>query len=156
MPVMILQALKYWKWVGVGLLLAFSGVQSWRADHWKGKTLLGQETARRVNDAAKRLIAANERFSKASKENARETDKQDTDTRIVWRERVMRIPSAGGQCAAAKDRVPEGVDGPSGDTVRIKRSSMLTCADNTSRLLSAHNWAVKLEELQEAELPAIY
>jgi hypothetical protein len=112
--------------------------------------------AAEVVDASKRLLAANERFSKASKEIAHEADSKDTDLRIVYRDRVMRIPSAGGQCATPPDRVPEGASGPGGDSINIPRSDALICATNTSRLLAGHEWAVTHQDLQDNGMPGIY
>jgi hypothetical protein len=137
-------------------LVGISGLLWWRLDHVKDERDAARSEITAMIAASKRLIAANERFTKAAKEIAHEADSKDTDLRIVYRDRVMRIPAARGQCPAAQDRTAEVADGPRGDSIVLARPDALICATNTSRLLAAHDWALGIENLQESELPAIY
>lgn len=106
------------------------------------------EAQKKATAFAVRMKAA---FEKQNRSLNDETDKSAADVRLVYRERVMRLPTPSSAACRAdlpEGGISEGVDGPSAEAV-ILRTDALICADNQARLESAHVWALKMQALQE-------
>jgi hypothetical protein len=108
------------------------------------------QTIAQFKAATKKAQAETKRIETASKEIAHEADKQADAVTIVYRDRVLRLPSAASASAASKDNAPGSTDGPGSDPVILERSDALICAENTSRLQAAHDWAINLQQLQSS------
>ena len=125
----------------------------WRAnERHKDERDRALATVERMIEAQKQATAfairAKKHFETINRKINDETDKSAADQRIVYRDRVMRLPTA--SSAACRTDLPEGgvsqgIDGSSSDTVLLARSDALICADNTARLEAAHDWALKMQ-----------
>lgn len=127
----------------------------WRADRISDQRDRALATVDRMIEAQKKATAfavrMKETFEKQNRSINDETDKSAADQRIVYRERVLRLKAP--RCSTSNPNLPEGgisegADGSSAEAV-ILRTDALICADNTARLEAAHEWALKMQALQE-------
>lgn len=126
---------------------------------WHSGRLRDQRDAARseitaMTEASRRLIEQGKRLETESRRLSNATDKTDAAVRIVFRDRLLRLPAASSVCAAAQDHVPGGTDGPRDDPglsegVIISRSDAGVCANNTSRLQAVREWALGVQALQD-------
>lgn len=151
--------IKNWKLISIGaLIVALALVLAWafRLDALRARHKAAHaETVERYADAQKRAQEAfDAQIAAIQSQNRRlndEADKNVADTTIVYRDRVIRLPTAPAQCAAGgaqlpSPNLPQSPDGPGSDSpifdrVIIQRSDALICATNTARLEAAHEWA---------------
>jgi hypothetical protein len=146
---------RHWRIAAVLALVLALGVQSWRLDVTKADLRVERQLRERdrANYEAAQAVAQADFDRQVSAIVARneranhEADQKAADTRIVFRYRVVRLPAASG-CAAQGTDLPgadlsHGADGPRADTVILARADALICADNTARLIAAHEWATR-------------
>ncbi|MCW2405018.1 hypothetical protein M2336_001647 [Sphingobium sp. B1D7B] len=109
-----------------------------------------QKDAQRAFDAQIAIFQAqNRRLNDAA-------DKKVADTTIVYRDRVIRLPTAAATCypdsaEVSATGVPVSPDRPRAEAelsgrVVIKRDDVLICAANQARLEAAHTWALEMQE----------
>lgn len=75
------------------------------------------------------------------KEQANAADKVNDNLRVVYRDRVLRLPSVSAPaCHQSADGLAESGDRSGADTfVSISRTDALICGDNTARLVAIHD-----------------
>jgi hypothetical protein len=147
--------LRNWKLVGIGLLALALGAQAWRAGHYKALAALEKaahaqtvQNYRNAQEAAQATFDAKIKASQLrNKELNDEADGRVADLTAQYHTRVLRHTKASARDSSSGELpeagVPESTDGPGGDSILLARADALICADNTSRLQSAHDWAVK-------------
>lgn len=165
MPVIILQALKHWRWIGVGLLMLALAGQTWRLDRKQLKIERLEHAAENALSAMQRGVAANKHLEKVLKELAHAVDDEHkghaADAMAAGRRYAdtHRVPKA---CpirasAPAEDRsagVPERV--PADSLVAVHDADVQACSAATAYAVDAFKWASGIEDLQESGLPSIY
>lgn len=152
-----------WKLISIGaLIVALALVLAWafRLDALRARHKAAHaETVERYTDAQKRAQEAfDAQIAAIQSQNRRlndEADKNVADTTIVYRDRVIRLPTAPAQCAAGGAQLPSPnlpqssdrsrAEAELSDRVVIKRDDALICADNTARLEAVREWALGMK-----------
>jgi len=144
----------YYAMGGLALALALALAWGFRVDTLRARhESAHQQTKRAYAEAQEKAQAAFQaRIAAQQAHNRRLNDAADQksdDLRIVYRDRVVRLPAAPARCAAGGVTVPDAgdatrVDGPGGDPVLLERADAVICAVNTARLQAAREWALGL------------
>lgn len=143
-----------WQYTTAGLSLALAISLAWgaRVDSLRAQHRAALETtiARYEAVQAKAQSDFDAKIAAMQAENRRlndDADRKAADATIVYRDRVVRLPSAPASCVAgsadmpAAD-VPESGNGPGGDSVILARTDALICATNTARLEAVREWSL--------------
>jgi hypothetical protein len=156
-----------WQYAVSGLAVALGLTLTWgaRVDHLRGAHKAAREQmARDYTDAQRRAKAAFEAQIAAFQTQNRRlndaTQKQSDHLRIVYRDRVIRLPAASAACTAGSADMPTTRDAASsyrsgGDTVLLERADALICAANTARLEAGREWALGWQQSQLHETTVI-
>jgi hypothetical protein len=143
-----------WQYVAGGLAAALALSLGWgaRVDHLRGdyKATLARTKRDYAEAQTKAQATFDTQIAALQTHNRRLNDaaqKQSDDLRIVYRDRVIRLPAATAQCITDGSAMPLPGDAgsphrTSGDTVLLKRADALICATNTARLEAARDWAL--------------
>jgi len=132
-------------------LVALSGWLWWqdsRHIEQRDKALAEVAEMKDAIEAADKLAQEEKaRKEQRNKELNDEADTRTADTRIVYRDRILRATAP--SCSAGKADlpgtvIPEGIDRSGDPPVCISRADALIFADNQSRLEAAHDWAIRL------------
>lgn len=158
----MLKALPAWFWP-IAALVAFSGVQTWRASHWKDEAQLCQ--AGRKQDRDRYVQAQKDASAMALAEKARieaehaaqaeraqhDYDEQvdearDATARFIANNRVRAEGAGGsssGSASAASDRGAGVSSGVSTDTfLAVSEPDVQACSQAVSYALAARTWAL--------------
>lgn len=124
-----------------------------RVDHLRSKHKAAREQIeRQLIDAQRRAQAAFDAQIAALQTHNRRLNhavqEQNEDLRIVYRDRVIRLPAAPAACAPSEPELSASghagsADGPRGDPILLERADAMICATNTARLEAARNWALE-------------
>lgn len=143
-----------WQYATGGLALALVLSLAWgaRVDSLREGHKTAHEQTKRDYRAAqdKAQAAFDAQIAAIQSHNRRlndDADKKVADATIVYRDRVIRLPTASAQCATGSGSVPQGgnatsLDGPGSDAIILARDDALICATNQARLEAAHDWAI--------------
>mgnify|MGYP001065364282 CR=1 FL=1 len=91
------------------------------------------------------------RIAEHNRRLSNDADRKTDHSRAVYSARVLRLPAAPTDPAAAgtaplpRAHPAARPDGSGGDSLLLARSDALICADNTARLQAAHDWARGIE-----------
>ena len=138
--------------VALALSLAWGArVDSLRAQH---KAALEATIARYDAAQAKAQSDFDAKIAAMQAENRRlndDADRKAADATIVYRDRVVRLPSAPASCAAGGSDLSDAGDAaranrPGRDSVILERADALICATNTARLEAAREWALEMDK----------
>lgn len=161
----MLKALPAWFWP-IAALVSFSGVQTWRASHWKDQAQLCQAGRKQDRDRyvqAQKDAAAMALAAKVQQEAAYRAQAERTQSEY---ETELADASAAADRYIATHRVrAEGAQGASGGTgegsdrggagsaigpgetpelaVAVKADDVRICTENTTRLEAAREWSMQ-------------
>lgn len=155
-----------WKLIGVGaLVVALALTYAWGSAGWRkaDREQAAHETTKRDYAQAQKdaqaafdakyaaLLTQNRRLNDAA-------DKKVADTTIVYRDRVIRLPTAAATCypdsaEMSATGVPKSPDrsraeAELSDRVVIPRDDALICADNTARLEAVREWSLGMQKVE--------
>lgn len=147
-----------WQYVTSGLAVALALSLAWgaRVDRLRAMHKAALETTIASYEAAQAKAQSDfdAKIAAMQAENRRlndDADRKAADATIVYRDRVVRLPSAPASCAAgsadmpAAD-IPQSNNGPGRDSVILERADALICATNTARLEVAREWALGMDK----------
>lgn len=147
-----------WQYATGGLAVALALSLAWgnRVDNLRAKHKAAHEqTIAAYDDAqAKAQADFDSQIAAMQAHNRRlndEADRKADERTIVYRDRVVRLPSAPASCSAgsadmsAAD-IPQSNNGPGGDPIILERADALICATNTARLEAAREWALGMDK----------
>lgn len=157
---MLISGVKQYLPIGGGIALALFAAWAWRVDSLRAgykaqrdaerqahaRTIHNYTEAQKLAEIA--FTVKIEAIQKRNKELNDEADSRVAALRADYADRVRKLPKAA-QCSAGSAGMPEAngtesTNGPGGDAVILDRSDALICADNTSRLQAAHDWALEI------------
>lgn len=154
-----------WQYATGGLAVALALSLAWgtRVDSLRARhKAVHAETVQRYTQAQKDAQAAFDAQRAADKAHNRrlndEAAKKVAATTIVYRDRVIRLPTAAATCypdsaQVSATGVPTSPDrsraeAELSDRVVIKRNDALICATNQARLEAAHEWALGMQKVE--------
>lgn len=163
-----LKALPAWIWP-IAALVVFSGVQTWRASHWKDQAQLCEAGRKQdrdsyvqaQKDAATKALAEKARIEaehaaqaeRAQHDYEEQVDEaRDATARYIVDHRVRAESSGGsssGSTSTASDRGAGVSPGVSSDTfVAVSESDVQACSQAVSYALAARTWALGIAEVK--------